>query len=187
MTKEDKIYNLVSAGLFLIPIAFKYYNPPFISNYYNKRDLQNSPTANANQIYNVAPASVIRQANRFNRDFLEPLINYIGFRPSVGSWYRSQELNNYLYHIEPNEPDKYTEHMEGYTVDLYHSRIRDVVRGILELDLPFNQLILEEGTPYSPDWIHVSSKPANNAMEILVFDGSNYSRLSMADLVALYY
>lgn len=188
MTKEEKIAAGVSVALFTIPLAAKFLNPKFYSEYYTIRDVQNSPTANANQIYNVAPAKVRRNAQRFHNDFLVPLIAHIGFRPNIGSWYRSQELNNFLYEIPPDEPDKYSEHVEGYTADLDHpTRNADIVRGIIELDLPFNQLILEKGTLTNPQWVHVSSKPSGNAREILFYNGSNYIPKTLQDLINAFY
>jgi hypothetical protein len=188
MTREEKIAAGVAVGLFTIPILAKYLSPKFQSDYYTIRDVQNSPTANANQIYNVAPASVIRNAQRFHDTFLVPLINYLGWRPAIGSWYRSQALNNHLYEVEEDEPDKYSEHVEGYTADLDDpTRNGDIVRAIIELDLPFNQLILEKGTLQNPKWVHVSSKPTGNARQILFYNGSEYEELTLNELInALY-
>ena len=87
----------------------------------------------------------------------------------VNSWFRSPELNEAVGGAEDSD------HLTGRAADieLYVGSVNRndlLVRAILGAAVPFDQLIIEEGTLDSPGWIHVSYNEYNNREQILRID-----------------
>jgi len=191
--KKDKRNILLLRGAFLGLGLYGLYSliPKFKGGkYFTKDDLFGSGTANEFDINNRPPAHAIKTANLFIRDFLEPLINILGYVPykKDNSWYRSDQLTYAIYYDNPNG-EKSSKHNEGGTMDMDspgNVNNHEIAYTILKHDFPFNQLILEEGTIENPGWIHLSWLPGENKRQVGRIKNKVYSTLKEADLREIY-
>lgn len=104
-------------------------------------------------------AEIINNLKLLCENVLQPLRDAIGRPILVNSGYRAPELNKLI------GGSTQSQHMFGMAAD-----IEDLVGGnqflfnkIIELDLPFDQLIDE----FDFSWIHISYDPAKNRKKIL--------------------
>lgn len=80
--------------------------------------------------------------------------------------------------------------MSGQAADIYcvkkvggknvldTAKTRKLFDNIVAMGLPFDQLILEKGTPTAPQWIHVSHKwNGTNRKQRLYYNGKTYVRI----------
>ena len=95
----------------------------------------------------VAPPDVIGNIELLCRHILQPLRNSIGVTISINSGYRPLWLNTAV------GGSKTSQHVFGQAADIVAARYspRQLCERIIELDLPFDQLILE-----FDQWTHVS-------------------------------
>jgi hypothetical protein len=97
---------------------------------------------------------------------LQPLRDQLGQSIRITSGYRCKELN------EAIGGSKTSDHSYGRAADIeiYIGGIErnDVLfRTIIELDLPFYQMISEFGTYERPNWIHIAYRKGDDKREIL--------------------
>lgn len=124
--------------------------------YFTIKELTNSEFAKHNKINNSPSEEVENNLNRLVEYILDPLREAYGKPIIVTSGYRSEKLNKLV------GGSKTSQHLEGLAADIRskadtekeNKKIFDLV---LELDLPFDQLIDE----YNYNWIHVSYSPIN--------------------------
>jgi zinc D-Ala-D-Ala carboxypeptidase len=97
---------------------------------------------------------------------LQPLRDSIGRPLKITSGYRSPALNAAI------RGSKNSDHMRGEAADIQlivnganHSGV--LFNKIIELKLPFNQMIWEFGDRTNPQWVHISFKKTGNKREIL--------------------
>lgn len=135
------------------------------------QEMEFSSTATRLEIPNKANKQIIQNLYFLCKDVLQPLRNAIGKPIKVTSGYRSAELNRVI----NNGSTKVSDHMHGFAADIqliYDNNIHNdlLFNTILDLDLPFKQLIWEFGDRYpngSPAWIHVSHSRTNVKKQIL--------------------
>jgi zinc D-Ala-D-Ala carboxypeptidase len=84
----------------------------------------------------------------------------------VSSGWRCQRLNEHI-GSKPN-----SDHLKGFAADVnYFEGTKELnvklFNKVLELNLPFKQMIKEYGTASHPAWIHLSYDPSNIKREVL--------------------
>ncbi|WP_061285638.1 D-Ala-D-Ala carboxypeptidase family metallohydrolase [Leptospira interrogans] len=96
----------------------------------------------------------IESLKRLCDTILEPLYENVRLAISVSSGYRSPAVNRKI------KGSITSQHMRGEAVDFGIKGMtkQDICKKILELDLPFHQLI-NEGTKNGATWVHVSIAP----------------------------
>lgn len=97
---------------------------------------------------------------------LQPLRDAIGHPLRVTSGYRCERLNKAV------GGSKTSEHKEGKAADVElwingENKNQLLFDKVIELGLPFNQMIDEFGTESSPAWIHISYSEGSNKKEKL--------------------
>lgn len=116
---------------------------------------------------------------------LQPLRDSLDAPLSVTSGYRSPDLNRAI------GGAKHSQHMDGQAADLmcFSLSTADVFKRVLQLGLPFDQLIYEGGRKSM--WVHVSfNADGTNRGEILAASfppggGVKYRNLTQAQAMAL--
>lgn len=104
---------------------------------------------------------VIDNLQALAENILQPLRDAIGHVIYVHSGYRCERLNSYIHGA------KGSQHMKGEAVDIENLQYGNeyLYRKIIELKLPFDQLINEFGF----DWIHVSYSPQNRRQILIAY------------------
>jgi hypothetical protein len=95
---------------------------------------------------------------------LDPLREAIGMPVKINSGFRSQRVNEAI----PGSA-KVSQHLEGKAADIVSSgmSVLDLFKRVLQLGLPFDQIIYEAKSPQSK-WVHVSHDAARQRGEIMV-------------------
>lgn len=127
----------------------------------------------------------------FATHILDPIVDCLGGKPRINSWFRSKALNDKLialgYSASPT-----SEHMEGYTTDLHwevdgENLTANIVKCVLEQNLPYRQMIIEEGTWARPAWVHISWNKDNRPQQILRYTkNGGYSNVSRSKAENIY-
>ena len=118
------------------------------------------------------------------RNLLQPVRELLGRPLVVTSGYRSAELNRFI----GGAPD--SQHMYGMAADIICPGMKSekLFQKIIEMQLPFDQLILEKGRNGS--WVHVSYDSTRQRKELLLASfppggGVQYKRLTQNQAVAI--
>ena len=135
------------------------------------QEMEFSATATRLQIPNKADKKIIENLYFLCKDVLQPLRNAIGKPIKITSGYRSAELNQVI----NNGSKRISDHMYGFAADIqliYDNEVKNDIlfNTILDLDLPFKQMIWEFGDRFphgSPAWIHISHSRKNVKKEIV--------------------
>ena len=131
-----------------------------------------SQTAVVRRIWNGAPAEAEAALQTLCETILEPLRQRYGRPINISSGYRCPELNRAVGGAASSQ------HLKGEAADLdTGSRLQNqhLARLIVELGLPFDQLIDENG--YA--WVHVSCNTKGKPRrQILRLKGGKYSTLT---------
>ena len=112
------------------------------------------------------PKDITDSLTALCQNILQPLRDAIGLPISVVSGDRSPQVNKAIGGAVTSQ------HVKGEAADieLYvegQENNRYLFDKIIEMDLPFDQLISEYGTEEKPDWIHVSySKVKNRGQQL---------------------
>ncbi|TGK25379.1 D-Ala-D-Ala carboxypeptidase family metallohydrolase [Leptospira stimsonii] len=103
---------------------------------------------------NIPDEKSTESLKRLCETILEPLQESVGLPISVSSGYRSPEVNRKV------KGSPTSQHMKGEAADFGIEGMSktDICKKIIELDLPFHQLI-NEGTVSGATWVHVSIAP----------------------------
>lgn len=111
------------------------------------------------------PLSVVDSLKALCENILEPLRAKIGQPIEISSGYRCERLNKAVGGAATSQ------HVLGQAADLkFHVMDNEYLfQKIIEMDLPFDQLIREGGTKDNPDWVHVSFSNRHRK-QILVAD-----------------
>lgn len=110
-------------------------------------ELLHSQTAIRRGIDNTPTSAIVAELQRLAREILQPLRDQLGRPIVVSSGYRSPALNRAV-GGSPNSA-----HMQGRAADITCPGVkpREVCLAIVELRLPFDQVLLEGGA-----WCHVA-------------------------------
>ena len=137
-----------------------------LSRNFSVAEFEKSKTAVKHGISNKMNAEQIENAKLICEFVLQPLRDYIGKPIEITSGFRGVELNKLI------KGSKTSDHCKGKAVDIkfkvgksYQNKI--LFDKIIELKLPFDQLIYEFGTDENPDWVHVSYRKEGNRNQIL--------------------
>lgn len=128
--------------------------------YFSIKELCNSSTAKLKSINNEPTPGIEKNLEALVKYVLDPLREAWGKPIIVTSGYRSPELNKAV------SGAKNSHHMMGMAADITTGNKTDnrkLFQLILDLTLPFTQLIDEKGF----SWIHISYDPGNLKRQIL--------------------
>jgi len=78
----------------------------------------------------------------------------------VNSWYRSEELNDFLVESEDYQAVENSQHLEADTADVHFNfegqkRNDLLIRSVLVEQVPFDRMLIEKGTESRPDWVQL--------------------------------
>lgn len=126
--------------------------------YFTFKELTKSATAIRRGINNSPSGLVMANLTALVCNVLDPLREAWGAPIRVTSGYRCEKLNRAVGGASKSQ------HVKGQAADITTmedtpARNRKLLEKVLELGLPFDQLIWEYGTDTGPDWIHVSYAP----------------------------
>ena len=127
-----------------------------MSTYFSIAELTKSPTATRLGIDNTPPNEVVACLRSLISEILDPIRIAWGSPITVTSGYRSPKLNKAV------GGSASSQHLLGQAADIdvggraANRRLYDL---ILQLNLPFDQLIWEYGDNQGPAWVHISHNP----------------------------
>lgn len=131
--------------------------------YFTMAEMTNSAVARILHIGNKPDAEAAENLKALVMNVLDPARERIGMPIRVNSGYRSQQLNKAVGGVSDSQ------HLLGEAADVrvgsqaMNKRLYEVL-----LELPFDQLIWEQGSDVGPAWIHVSYKRnGKNRREVL--------------------
>jgi zinc D-Ala-D-Ala carboxypeptidase len=129
-----------------------------ISENFTLQELTKSATAKSRGLTNQPTAQHQKNLVELVNNILQPLRTALGRSIDVTSGYRSHELNNAV------GGSKTSQHSLGQAADIVVQGMtpKQVCEKIIELGLPFDQLIEEFGR-----WVHVSYDPSRNRKQVL--------------------
>lgn len=129
-----------------------------LSPHFTLKELTISQTAIRKNISNIPNAKEITALQNLCVNILEPLRTKLGKSISVSSGYRSTLVNAAVGGATKSQ------HLKGEAADIHVEGLstQQLFEKIIELDLPFDQLIQEFDS-----WVHISYKAKNNRKEAL--------------------
>jgi len=190
MTTELKYTFGIAAGVLLIIFIqrrkgtgrkLKDYGSAMMSKYFGVPSFYASQVAVNNGIteqFEPVGLQVYNAGRGLAQFILDPLQEHLQMSITINSWYRSPELNQFLVDSPLYNAAANSTHMSGGTADI--KLVDDIINGvhivnnarlvrlILDLNLPFDRLLLEGGTVEAPDWLHVEYNANNTRRQILV-------------------
>lgn len=115
-------------------------------------ELTQSNTATRLGINNEPDEQTIQNLKLLCEHILQPLRDAIGTPIRITSGFRSLQLNTKI------GGSKTSDHMKGFAGDIKNPTGDNMLlfKLIIELNLPFKQLIYEFGNDLQPQWIHVA-------------------------------
>lgn len=144
--------------------------------YFTFDELLQSNTAKIRGIKNIPDSpEIYDNLQALVENVLDPLRSFYGKPIYVSSGYRCSALNKAV------SGSKTSQHLFGQAADIYvkntveNKKLYDL---IIKNKLPFDQIILEKGTIYNPQWIHVSyRKDGKNRGQKLFYNGKTYIKI----------
>lgn len=126
-----------------------------ISQHFTLRELTYSQTAERRGIDNTPPGDVIQNMEALCDAILERLRAAVG-PITVTSCYRCPELNK----IVGGNPNGQHSRGEAADIECFKISTRALAEKVIELKLPFDQLIMEFASDTDPNagWVHVSHR-----------------------------
>jgi zinc D-Ala-D-Ala carboxypeptidase len=128
---------------------------------FSLEELVFSQTAAREGIDNSPGPAQVRAMRELCTNVLQPLRDAIGVPLIVSSGYRSPRLNRFV------GGSVRSQHMEGRAADVvcFSMDTKKLFKRVLELKLPFDQLIYEGGR--ESVWVHVSFDPKRDRRSIM--------------------
>lgn len=127
-----------------------------IGRWFTLAEMTRSPTARAMGIGNEPPPEVVQRLTLLVVNVLDPLRDAVGRPLTITSGYRSPMLN-----VRAGGASS-SQHVLGEAADIECAGLATaaLARKVLELRLPYDQLILEFHDPETPSsgWVHVSHR-----------------------------
>jgi zinc D-Ala-D-Ala carboxypeptidase len=132
-----------------------------LSKSFTLQELIFSQTAAREGIDNTPAPAQVRAMRELCGNVLQPLRDSIGMPLVVSSGYRCARLNKYV------GGSVRSQHMEGRAADVvcFGMDTKKLFKHVLELKLPFDQLIYEGGR--QSIWVHVSFDPERDRRIIM--------------------
>lgn len=117
-------------------------------------DARNNDKNPANDIDNTPTPEQEESLDELADNILQPLRDYLGYEVDISSGFRGPQLNKAV------KGAKSSQHTKGEGADI---QCREMRRAFLYIqnNLPFDQLLWEEGNDSKPKWIHVSYSDRN--------------------------
>jgi zinc D-Ala-D-Ala carboxypeptidase len=130
------------------------------SNTAERKGIDNSPTAE--HIHNLAALC---------ENILQPLRDRVKHSIRITSGYRSERLNTAIGGASRDGKPS-SEHCYGKAADIKlvidgENRSEILYLAILEMGIPFRQMIWEFGTEDTPSWVHISFNKEDNKRQTL--------------------
>lgn len=127
-----------------------------LTNHFTLEEMLASQYASRNSIKEqfAPPIQVIDNLKELCENILQPLRGQVG-AIHVSSGYRCEAVNKSI-GGKPN-----SQHLTGMAADIQYPSLSNayIFHKIIEMNLPFDQLIWEFGNEESPAWVHVSYNP----------------------------
>ena len=132
-----------------------------LSKSFTLAELVFSQTAARDGIDNTPNAQQVRAMRALCANILQPLRDSVGMPLIVSSGYRCPRLNRAI------GGSMTSQHMEGRAADVvcFGIETKELFKRVLELKLPFDQLIYEGGR--QSIWVHVSFDPKRDRRTIM--------------------
>ena len=129
-------------------------------------DKVNSDKNPNNDIDNTPDETEEKNLDLLADNILQPLRDYLGYEVEINSGFRGKELNKAIKGASSSQ------HCKGQAADI---KCKEMRRAFLYIqnNLPFDQLIWEEGNDCKPAWIHVSYSNRNRR-EVLRYINGKY-------------
>lgn len=142
-----------------------------LSRNFSLSELIQSTTATRKGIDNNPSAEHIHNLSALVENVLQPLRDKIGKPIRVTSGYRCEELNASIGGASRNGKQT-SDHCFGRAVDIKliidgKNESQLLYLGLIEMNIPFKQLIWEFGDDETPQWCHVSFDKNNNKCQKL--------------------
>lgn len=157
--------------------------PVKIAEHFSLEELTFSQTAARDGIDNRPGAREIAALQELCSHILQPLRSAVGYPLTVTSAYRSPRLNRAV-----GGSDR-SQHMEGRAADLvcFNMSAKKLFKSVLELKLPFDQLIYEGGKQSM--WVHVSFDASKDRRMVMLASfpeggGVKYKEISRKEALA---
>ena len=157
--------------------------PTKISEHFSLEELTFSQTAARDGINNRPGAPEVVALRELCANILQPLRDAVGHPLTVTSGYRSPRLNRAVGGSQTSQ------HMEGRAADLvcFNMSAKKLFKSVLELNLPFDQLIYEGGK--QSIWVHVSFDASKDRRTIMLASfpeggGVKYEKISRKEALA---
>ena len=133
---------------------------------FSLEELTRSDTAERKGIDNSPTAEHIHNLAALCENVLQPLRDKIKHSIRVTSGYRSEKLNNAI------GGSKTSEHSFGKAADIKliidgENKSELLYLSILEMGIPFRQMIWEFGDEETPSWVHISFNKEDNKKQTL--------------------
>jgi len=133
---------------------------------FSLEELTRSDTAERKGIDNSPTAEHIHNLAALCENVLQPLRDKVKHSIRVTSGYRSEKLNNAI------GGSKTSEHSFGKAADIKliidgENKSELLYLSILEMGIPFRQMIWEFGDEETPSWVHISFNKEDNKKQTL--------------------
>jgi zinc D-Ala-D-Ala carboxypeptidase len=155
-----------------------------LSKSFTLQEMTFSQTAAREGIDNTPGPAQVRALRELCTSILQPLRDSVGLPLIVSSGYRCPRLNRYV------GGSVTSQHMEGRAADVvcFGIETKQLFKRVLELKLPFDQLIYEGGR--QSIWVHVSFDPKRKRRAIMTATfpeagGVRYEKLSRRSALQL--
>ena len=145
---------------------------------FSLEELTRSDTAERKGIDNSPTAEHIHNLAALCENVLQPLRDKIKHSIRVTSGYRSEKLNNAI------GGSKTSEHSFGKAADIKliidgENKSEILYLAILEMGIPFRQMIWEFGDEETPSWVHISfNKDDNKKQTLRAYKENNKTKYS---------
>lgn len=148
--------------------------------YFTIKELCASDTASRLKIDNTPTDSVVYNLTKLVDAILDPLRELYGKPIRCSSGYRCDKLNKAVGGSSTSQhrclgraaaADIFITNKDGSVNTTETRKLYDI---IVNNKLPFDQIILEKGTPEKPQWIHVSYDETRNRRQKLYYNGKTY-------------
>lgn len=139
--------------------------------YFTLQELTNSATAKRHNINNTPTEKIISNLQALVDNVLDPLRMHWGRPIVVTSGYRCPKLNKVV------NGSSTSQHILGQAADIrtvsdYPDENKKLLKLLLDLNLPFDQVISEyPDDKGQPNWIHVSYSPAPRKSKLTCKNG----------------